>query len=250
VDDRHREENLKDRQNSLDVDRRNLLKLASVGVATVGAFSLSSVSVSAQATLAWDKTFPKSDRVDHQKVFFINRLGIEVVADMYIPKDADRSLRHPALIVGHPFGGVKEQTSGLYVQTMAERGFITIAHDASFTGESGGQPRSIASPEAWSEDYSAAVDFLGVHPLVERNRIGVIGICGGGGFALSAVQIEPRLKAVAAVNMYDIGRGSRQGLRDAMSEADRRKRVEDIAAQRWLEAEGGERKYTICESAR
>jgi fermentation-respiration switch protein FrsA (DUF1100 family) len=129
--------------------------------------------------------------VDHQKVSFYNRLGISLVADMYVPKSLDRTRRHPAIVVGHPFGGVKEQTSGLYAQTMAERGFITLAHDASYNGESGGQPHFIASPEAFVQDFSAAVDFLGVNHLVDRNRIGVIGVCGSGGFALSAAQIDP-----------------------------------------------------------
>ena len=136
---------------------------------------------------------------------------------------------------------MKEQTSGLYAQTMAERGFITLAFDASYNGESGGQPHFIASLEAFVEDFSAAVDFLGVNPLVDRNRIGVIGVCGSGGFALSAAQIDPRMKAIATVSMYDMGRDRRQGLGHTMSEADRRRALDDIARQRWVEAEGGER---------
>jgi uncharacterized protein len=234
-----------EQQADLDVGRRNLLKLTGVGAAALGVLAVTNGTAFAQANLAWDKTFPKSDRVDHQKVSFYNRLGITLVADMYVPKNLERSRRHPALVVGHPFGGVKEQTSGLYAQTMAERGFITLAHDASYNGESGGQPHFIASPEAFVEDFSAAVDFLGVHPRVDRNRIGVIGICGSGGFALSAAQIDPRMKAIATVSMYDMGRDRRQGLGDTMSEADRRKALEDIAAQRWVEAEGGQKTYII-----
>ena len=145
----------------------------------------------AQSTLAWDKTFPKSERVDHRKVSFYNRLGITLVADLYIPKNLDRSQRHAALVVGGPYGAVKEQASGLYAQTMAERGFITIAHDPSYVGESGGQPHGIASSEALVEDFSAAVDFLGGLPFVDRERIGVIGVCGSGGFGLAAAEIDP-----------------------------------------------------------
>lgn len=228
-----------------DIGRRNLLKLVGANVAAVSMFSIADRKGFAQGTLAWDKTFPQSDRVDHAKVRFYNRLGINVVADMYVPKNLDRSHQSPAIIVGHPFGGVKEQTSGLYAQQMAERGFITVAFDASYNGESGGQPRSIASPEAFVEDFSAAVDFLGVHPPVDRNRIGVIGICGSGGFGLSAAQIDPRIKAVATISMYDMGRDRRQGLGDTMSETDRRKALETIALQRWSEAENGEKKFVI-----
>src|SRR5207244_425238 len=144
-----------------------------------------------------------------------------------------------------PFSGAKEQTSGLYAQQMAERGFVTLAFDASCNGESGGQPRSIASPEAFVEDFSAAVDFLGTRPFVDRNRIGVIGVCGSGGFSLSAAAIDPRMKAVATVSMYDMGRDRRQGLGDTMTEADRRKALKEVAEQRWIEFQGGEKKYVI-----
>ncbi|MFC7686684.1 alpha/beta hydrolase [Ureibacillus sp. GCM10028918] len=194
----------------------------------------------------WDKTFPQSDEVTHEKVSFANRLGIELVADMYIPNDVDSSTELPAIIVGHPFGGVKEQTSGLYAQEMAERGFVTIAFDASYNGESGGEPRNIASPEAFVEDFSAAVDFLGTHDLVDRNRIGVIGICGSGGFTINAAQADPRLKAVATVSLYDMGRANREGLGlapvadEVMTEEEWRAALEEAAEQRWIEAEGGE----------
>ncbi|HEY9628124.1 MAG TPA: alpha/beta hydrolase [Coleofasciculaceae cyanobacterium] len=196
-------------------------------------------------SLAWDKTFPKSDRVAHQKVSFYNRLGITLVADLYVPKNLDRSRRHPALVVGHPFGGVKEQTSGLYAQTMADRGFITLAHDASYNGESGGQPHFIASPEAFVEDFSAAVDFLGCNPLVDRNRIGVIGVCGSGGFGLAAAEIDPRIKAIATVSMYDIGQAQRQGLAESLDTAALKDSLEKIAAQRWVEVDGAERAMNI-----
>ena len=200
-----------ERTPGFQVDRRNLLKLTGAGAAALGALSLASQTAFAQYAGTWDKTFPQSGLVDHRKVSYANRLGINLVADMYVPKNIDTARRHPALIVGHPYGGVKEQTAGLYAQTMAERGFITIAHDASYNGESGGQPHFISSPEAVVEDFSAGVDFLGQNTLVDRNRIGVIGVCASGGFSLAAAQIDPRLKAVATISMYDMGGASGPG---------------------------------------
>jgi fermentation-respiration switch protein FrsA (DUF1100 family) len=196
---------------------------------------------------AWDKTFPRSAAVDHQKVTFTNRLGIELVADLYRP----RNVAHPtaALVVGHPFGGVKEQTSGLYAQTMAERGFVTLAHDASYNGESSGWPRHIASLEAFVEDFSAAVDFLGTRPYVDRDRIGVIGVCASGGFALSAAQVDPRLKAVATVSTYDMGRAYRDGLgyapvpSEVNTVEERQLALAEAAEQRWAEFEGADVRY-------
>lgn len=219
--------------------RRSFLKMASASVVALGATSVVSTNAFAQYNEVWDKTFPKSNRVDQRKVSYTNRLGIKLVADLYTPKGIDRTRRHPALVVGHPFGGVKEQTAGLYAQTMAERGFITLAHDASFNGESGGQPHFISSPDVFVEDFSAGVDFLGINPLVDRKRIGVIGVCASGGFALAAAQIDPRMKAVATISMYDMGGAIRDGLHKTMSDADRRQALEAIAAQRWIEAEGG-----------
>ena len=202
-------------------------------------------TLSAQSTLAWDKTFPQSARVAHQKVTFYNRLGINLVADLYVPRDIDRSRRHPAIIVGHPYGAVKEQTSGLYAQTMAERGFVTLAFDASYNGESGGQPHFIASQEAFVEDFSAAVDYLGKNPLVDRERIGIIGVCGSGGFSLAAAEVDPRIKAVATVSMYDIGQATRQGLAATLDTAALKKRLEAVAAQRWSEVDGAARAMVI-----
>ena len=229
---------------------RNRVRYSTRGLRILTAISLgvlvstSSIAFAADS-LAWDKTFPPSDKVTVEKVSFNNRLGINLVGDLYIPKSIDRSKKSPAIIVGHPFGGVKEQTSGLYAQQMAERGFITLAFDASYNGESGGQPRSIASPEAFVEDFSAAVDFLGTRPLVGRNRIGVIGVCGSGGFVLSAAAVDPRMKAVATVSMYDMGRDRREGLGNTMTKEDRAKALEEIADQRWKEFEGGQKKYVI-----
>lgn len=230
--------------------RRHLLKLAGV-VAALAASACQAAehpargAAFAQDTGVWDKTFPRSPLVNHEKVSFNNRLGIKLVADLYVPKNLDRKQRAPAIIVGHPYGGVKEQTSGLYAQTMAERGFITIAFDASYNGESGGQPHFIASPEAFVEDFSAAVDYLGTNPLVDRNRIGVIGVCGSGGFGLAAAEIDPRIKAVATVSMYDIGQASRQGLAESLDQAGLKKNLEKIAAQRWAEVDGGQRAMVI-----
>lgn len=143
--------------------------------------------------MEWDKTFPKSEKVEHKKITFINRYGITLAADMYIPKDAKGKL--PAIAVSGPFGAVKEQCSGLYAQTMAERGYLTIAFDPSFTGESGGQPRYMASPDINTEDFMAAVDFLTVQDNIDADKIGIIGICGWGGMALNTAALDTRIKA-------------------------------------------------------
>jgi uncharacterized protein len=233
-----------DRSTGRGAGRRLLLRLAGIGAVVLGALAMTGGTVSAQ-TLAWDKTFPQSARVDHQKVSFYNRLGIQLVADLYVPKGLDRSRRYPAIIVGHPFGGVKEQTSGLYAQTMAERGFITLAFDASYNGESGGQPHFIASADVFVEDFSAAVDYLGMDARVDRERIGVIGVCGSGGFSLAAAQVDPRIKAVATVSMYDIGQAKRQGLAASLDEAALRSTLQAVAAQRWAEVDGAERAMVI-----
>lgn len=225
------------------VTRRNLLRWTGASAATAAAATLVRSPALAQYAGSWDKTFPRSARVDHSKVSYTNRLGIRLVADLYVPKNLDRAQRQPAIIVGHPYGGVKEQTSGLYAQELAERGFVALAHDASYNGESGGQPHFICSPEAFVEDFSAGVDFLGLHPLVDRVRIGVLGICASGGFALAAAQIDPRIRAVATVSMYDMGSAMREGLNRSLDDADRRKALSDVAEQRWVEAAGGTTKY-------
>ena len=160
-------------------------------------------------TQEWDKTFPKSELVNHCKVSFHNRYGIELAADMYVPKNAEGKL--PAIAVSGPFGAVKEQSSGLYAQHMAERGFVTIAFDPSFTGESGGEPRRMASPDINTEDFCAAVDFLSTCELVDAERIGIIGICGFGGMAINAAALDPRIKATVASTMYDMSRVAREG---------------------------------------
>ena len=162
-----------------------------------------------ELTQEWDKTFPKSDKVDHKKVTFHNRYGIELAADMYTPKNAEGKLA--AIAVTGPFGAVKEQSSGVYAQHMAERGFLTIAFDPSFTGESGGEPRRMASPDINTEDFLAAVDFLSVQDNVDPERIGIIGICGFGGMAVNAAAIDPRIKATVAATMYDMTKVNREG---------------------------------------
>ena len=161
----------------------------------------------------WDKTFPKSDKVDYKKVTFINRYGITLAADMYTPKNEEGKL--PAIAVSGPFGAVKEQCSGLYAQTMAERGYLTIAFDPSFTGESGGQPRYMASPDINTEDFMAAVDFLSVQDNVDAEKIGIIGICGWGGMALNTAALDTRIKATVVSTMYDMTRVNANGYFDS-----------------------------------
>lgn len=171
-------------------------------------------------TTDWDKVFPKSDKVDHSKVTFHNRYGITLAADLYIPKGA--SGRLPAIAVCGPFGAVKEQSSGLYAQTMAESGFLTLAFDPSFTGESGGQPRYVASPDINTEDFCAAVDFLSVQDNVDPERIGIIGICGWGGMAINAAAMDTRIKATVASTMYDMTRVNANGYFDSENTAEAR----------------------------
>ena len=168
-------------------------------------------------TQEWDKVFPQSDKVRHSKITFHNRYGITLAADLYIPVDASGKL--PAIAVSGPFGAVKEQASGLYAQTLAERGFLTIAFDPSFTGESGGQPRYVASPDINTEDYCAAVDYLSTRADVDPERIGILGICGWGGFAVNAAAIDTRIKATVASTMYDISRCTANGYFDAADNA-------------------------------
>lgn len=189
-------------------------------------------------TQEWDKTFPKSEKVGHCKVTFHNRYGITLAADMYIPKNAEGKL--PAIAVSGPFGAVKEQSSGLYAQAMAERGFLTIAFDPSFTGESGGSPRYVASPDINTEDFSATVDFLSVQDNVDPERIGIIGICGWGGMALNAAANDTRIKATVASTMYDMTRVSAKGYFDSEdSEEARYEKRKAMNAQRTADYKNG-----------
>lgn len=194
-----------------------------------------------QLTLSqeWDKVFPKSDKVDHCKVTFVNRYGITIAADMYTPKGATGKLH--AIAVSGPFGAVKEQSSGLYAQQLAERGYLTIAFDPSFTGESGGQPRRVASPDINTEDFSAAVDFLSVQPDVDPERIGVLGVCGWGGIAIQAAINDPRIKATVASTMYDMTRVAANGYFDGENSKEKRNANRAaMAAQRTEDYRKGE----------
>ncbi len=193
-------------------------------------------------TQDWDKTFPKSEKVDHKKVTFRNRYGITLAADMYTPKNAVGKLA--AVAVCGPFGAVKEQCSGLYAQTLAELGFVTIAFDPSFTGESGGQPRYMASPDINTEDFQAAVDFLSVQDVVDAQRIGICGICGWGGLSVNAAAIDTRVKATVAVTMYDMARVNANGYFDSEnSEEQRYEKKAALNAQRTKDFSSGE--YTL-----
>ena len=189
-------------------------------------------------TQEWDKTFPKSDKVDHKKVTFRNRYGIELAADMYMPKDASGKLA--AIAVSGPFGAVKEQCSGLYAQHMAERGFLTIAFDPSFTGESGGEPRRMASPDINTEDFLAAVDFLSTLDNVDPERIGIIGICGWGGMAVNAAALDPRIKATVASTMYDMSKVNEEGyFKSEDTKEQRMEKRKAMAAQRTEDYKAG-----------
>ena len=189
-------------------------------------------------TQEWDKVFPKSDKVDHRKVTFHNRYGITLAADLYTPKGAGSKL--PAIAVSGPFGAVKEQSSGLYAQKMAELGFLTLAFDPSYTGESGGTPRYVASPDINTEDFCAAVDFLSVQENVDPERIGIIGICGWGGMAINAAAIDTRIKATAAMTMYDMTRVNANGYFDSENTADARyAKKQAMNAQRTADYKNG-----------
>lgn len=185
----------------------------------------------------WDKTFKKSDKVEHSKVTFHNRYGITLAADMYAPKGAQGRL--PAIAVSGPFGAVKEQASGLYAQTLAERGFLTIAFDPSYTGESGGQPRYVASPDINTEDFCAAVDFLSTCEKADPDRIAILGICGWGGLALNAAAIDTRIKVTVSSTMYDMSRVTANGYFDRMDEDARYKLREQLNAQRTEDYKNG-----------
>ncbi|MDD0851532.1 alpha/beta hydrolase [Halobacteriovorax sp. GB3] len=191
-----------------------------------------------ELTTEWDKTFGKSELVIHKKVTFKNRYGITLVGDLYTPKSKQGKL--PALAISGPYGAVKEQSSGLYAQTMAERGFVALAFDPSYTGESGGEPRNVSSPDINTEDFSAAVDYLGIQENIDREKIGIIGICGLGGMSLNAAAVDKRIKAVVTTSMYDMTRVMSKGYYDSMSLADRTKALEQLGRERWKDAEAKE----------
>lgn len=207
-----------------------LLTTGSLLATTDGLKSEMKMEKSLNLTHEWDKVFPLSNKVNHRKVTFTNRYGITLVADMYVPKQAEGKL--PAIAVSGPFGAVKEQSSGLYAMTLAERGFLTIAFDPSYTGESGGEPRYVASPDINTEDFCAAVDFLSTCEQVDADRIGILGICGWGGMALNAAAIDTRIKATVTATMYDMSRVNANGYFDAMDADARYELRKQLNAQR------------------
>ena len=215
--------------------------IALAGIALLASCGNNKYTKDMNLTQEWDKTFPKSDLVEHSKVTFHNHYGITLVADMYVPKGSEGKL--PAIAVSGPFGAVKEQTSGIYAQHMAERGFLTIAFDPSYTGESGGEPRRTASPDINTEDFLAAVDFLSNQDNVDPERIGIIGICGWGGMAINAAALDPRIKATVTSTMYDMSRIAREGyFGSADSEEARDAQRKAWAAQRTEEYRTGDYK--------
>ncbi len=219
------------------------------GLQSIKATALGTLIVSGGIVQAAGKpedadNFYRSDKVALQKVAFDNQYRMKVAGNLYLPKGGEKDTRYPAIIVGHPMGAVKEQSANLYAVKMAELGFVTLALDLPFWGESEGEPRNAVSPDMYAEAFSAAADFLGTRPFVDRNRIGAIGICGSGGFAISAAKIDPRLKAIATVSMYDMGTASRSGLGKSLTLEQRKKILAEAAEQRYVEFAGGEAKYT------
>lgn len=188
--------------------------------------------------------FYNSTQVAYQKVSFNNQYQMKVVGNLFTPKNMKPGKKYPAIVIGHPMGAVKEQSSTLYAQKLAEQGFITLAIDLSFWGESEGQPRNAVSPDIYAEDFSAAVDYLGTRDYVAREQIGVLGICGSGGFAISAAKIDPRMKAIATVSMYDMGGFNRNSLAHSQSVEQRKAIIKQAAEQRYVEFLGGETQYT------
>ncbi len=188
--------------------------------------------------------FYTSDKVTVQKVNFKNQYQMNVSGNLFIPKNLDAKTMSPAIVVGHPMGAVKEQSANLYATKMAEKGFVTLSLDLSFWGESEGLPRNAVSPDIYAEDFSAAVDFLGTRPFIDKERIGALGICGSGSFVISAAKIDPRMKAIATVSMYDMGAANRNGLKHGQTLEQRKETIAQAAQQRYVEFTGGETLYT------
>ena len=221
----------------------SMLQLFGMVAAVIGVMAVT-VPALAQERPADASNFYQSDKVDVRKVAFKNQYHMDIAGNLFLPKGMDAKGRHAAIIVGHPMGAVKEQSANLYAIKMAEQGFVTLSVDLAFWGGSGGEPRNTVSPDLYAETFSAAVDYLGTRPFVDRERIGVIGICGSGSFAISAAKIDPRLKAIATVSMYDMGAANRNGLRHGVSLDQRKAAIREAAEQRYAEFEGGEPKYT------
>lgn len=221
----------------------NRIKQSGILAVIAGVIMMSSIA-SAQAKPADADNFYTSDKVTVQPVTFQNQYQMKIAGNLYMPKGMEQSRKHAAIIVGHPMGAVKEQSANLYATKMAEYGFVTLSVDLAFWGGSDGQPRNAVAPEIYSETFSAAVDYLGTRPFVDRNRIGVIGICGSGSFAISAAKIDPRLTAIATISMYDMGAANRNALNHSLTLEQRKQIIADAAVQRYVEFEGGKTKYT------
>lgn len=229
----------------VDQDRRQLLKVTAASVAALGISSILNMSeAEAQGMSNGADNFFKSDKATLERVTFKTAYKTDLVGNRHVLKTLDMTKKHPAIIVSHPMGAVKEQSANLYAAKMAEQGFVTIAIDLPFWGESEGQPRQAVSMDFYAEAYSAAADYLGTLPFVDRNRIGVIGICGSGAFAISAVKIDPRLKAVATISMYNHGDLYRKGLGKTQTPEQLKQFLVDAANQRWAEVDGGDINYT------
>lgn len=228
---------------AFELDRRRLVTLAAAGAAVMALPSLPS-SAKAQDMSNGANNFYTSDRVTLRKVAFNTQYRMKVAGNLFTPRDLAPGARAPAIVVGHPMGAVKEQSATLYATRMAEQGFVAMAIDLPFWGESEGEARQIVSPEVYAEAFSAAVDFLGLQPNVDRERIGAIGVCGSGSFVISAAKIDPRMKAIATVSMYDMGEVNRSGLNRSQNVEQRKQAIAAAAAQRWVEADGGATEYT------
>jgi uncharacterized protein len=225
--------------------RRHLLKLTGAGATALGAASFLNIPFGkAEAMIDGADNFYVSDEVTLEKVTFTNQYRMQVAGNLYIPRKLDRSARNAAIVVGHPMGAVKEQSANLYATKMAERGFVALSIDLPFWGESEGRPRNAVSPDLYAEAFSAAVDFLGTRPFVARDRIGAIGVCGSGSFVISAAKIDPRMKAIATVSMYDMGAANRDGLRHSQTVEQRRETIATAAEQRYVEFAGGRTEHT------
>jgi len=229
---------------STGIDRRNLLKMTGGGVAALGAMSMFDImEARAQDLSNGADNFYTSDKVTLHKVTFKTQYQTSVAGNLYLPKGLDRAAKSPAIIVGHPMGAVKEQSANLYATKMAEQGFVAMSIDLPFWGESEGQSRNLVSPEAYAEAFSAGVDFLGSSDFVDRQNIGAIGVCGSGSFVISAAKIDPRIKAVATVSMYDMGAAFRDALNKSQTVEQRKQFIATAAEQRWAEADGANIQY-------
>lgn len=222
----------------------NIVKQLGMAAAVIGVVSIVPAMAQDIKTPADAANFYKSDKVTMQPITFKNQYKMDIAGDLFLPKGMDQNTKHPAIIVGHPMGAVKEQSANLYAIKMAEQGFVALSVDLAFWGGSGGEPRNAVSPDMYAETFSAAVDYLGTRPFVDREKIGVIGICGSGSFAISAAKIDPRLKAIATVSMYDMGSASRNALNKSQTLEQRKQIIADAAEQRYVEFTGGETKYT------